>query len=497
MSVAEPLPIDPFCSAADPSGYVPRAATEAALAELRVALEAGPGAIALTGPIGIGKTLLTRVLEAQLSSSYTFVCLQATPPSLDQVCEAALHALGDAPPRDACGALALRAALLARRGRPLVLVLDAAEALPPSRLAELSELPLHELRLVLVASHSEGLVAALGAFGPELRRVALDAPLSRAENEEYLAARLERADAPPELRSRVLAKGLDLWRSSRGNPQLLHAEVSQLQLDLWRSTAAEPRLRIVEEEPPTPGATVPGELQDLEIDADVAPVPAEPLPTPPAASVAFETAAKPSRLEERPAAPPRPEPPPREPAAVSAEPSRAETGPTRPASRAWTFALGALCGAVAAALAMHWLQSQREPEAHVARPSAAAPVRSEPVEAAPLPPVAAAPTGPPREPAPLAEDPRPEPEAAAIPPEPARSESGPTPPPAARTGSVRVQVQALPWATIYIDGELVGETPLGDLPVDAGMREFRAEMPDGRTLRKRVSVQDGTRVLFQ
>jgi hypothetical protein len=62
---------------------------------------------------------------------------------------------------------------------------------------------------------------------------------------------------------------------------------------------------------------------------------------------------------------------------------------------------------------------------------------------------------------------------------------------------VHVQVQALPWATIYVDGKLVGETPLGDLPVAAGLHEFRAQMPDGRTLTKRVHVGPGTRVLFQ
>jgi hypothetical protein len=62
---------------------------------------------------------------------------------------------------------------------------------------------------------------------------------------------------------------------------------------------------------------------------------------------------------------------------------------------------------------------------------------------------------------------------------------------------VRVQVQALPWATIYVDGKRVGETPLGDLPVGRGVREFRAEMPDGRTLIRRVDVENGTRVLFR
>jgi hypothetical protein len=107
-------------------------------------------------------------------------------------------------------------------------------------------------------------------------------------------------------------------------------------------------------------------------------------------------------------------------------------------------------------------------------------------EALPPAPVEVAVEPPP--PTPPAEPRAVEPEVA---PEPVRA--APTRPPE----PVRVQVQAHPWATIYIDGKLVGETPLGDLPVQPGLREFRAEMPDGRKLTKRVQVSSGTRVLFQ
>jgi len=512
MDAPEPLAIDPFCSAANPAHYVARPATEEALAALRAALEAGPGAIALVGPGGIGKSMLVRVLETRLAGEYTFVCLQATPPSRDQVCEAALHALGDAPGPDVCGALALRAALLARRGRPLVLVLDAVETLLPDALPALSELPLTELRAVMVASHREGLEPALSAFGPELRRISLDAPLSRAENEEYLRARLEHADAPPELRARLHAEALDLWRASRGNPQRLHAEVSQVQLELWRATAAEPLLQRLEaESEPLPFADLIGEeLHDLEIGDSV-------LPVPPVGPVEFESP-EPSpqlpdtRASESPAAP---QAPPASALADSPAPGRArlpeplpETvlapkspapAPVAPARMRRlsfaSFALGAVCGGTVTALAMVWLRPQLAPPAPAERPRVVQPVRPEPVEPrSPPEPSAASPDEPLLPPAtPPAQRPMPPPAPDPV----AREAEAEAPPPAVRVGSVRVHVQALPWATIYVDGELVGETPLGNLKVAAGTREFLAEMPDGRTLRKRVQVQDGTRVLFQ
>jgi type II secretory pathway predicted ATPase ExeA len=482
MSAAEPLPVDPFCNTADPARYVPRAATEAALAELRAALAAPAAAVAFTGPAGIGKSLLVRVLESELASGYTFVCLQATPPQAEQVCESALLALGDVPTSDPAGALVLRAALLARRARPLVLVLDSAEVLPPRAWAELAELPRAALRLVLVASERDGLDEALAAFGPGLARVRLAAPLSRAETEDYMRARLEAADAPPDVRIRLLGMVLDLWRSSRGNPQCLHAAISQIQLELWRANEAEPQLQLLAEPeaaPPAvaedaPDAEPPSALEDLEIDAAL-----EPVPELEADEIELAPPPMETRLDE-----PLPEPEPVPPPAGEPEPRRAP-------GRAPAFALGVLTGAAAATGAfLLFGRISAPPPGPLPEPVplASAPAAPEPEPPPPpLPPVAAPPA------------PEPEPlPAVAAEPEPAAARTPPPPEQAATpSGPVRVHVQALPWATIYVDGKLAGETPLGDLPVEPGLREFRADMPDGRKLIKRVHVQPGTRVLFQ
>jgi type II secretory pathway predicted ATPase ExeA len=469
MSAPELAP-DPFRCVADPSRYVPRAATEQALAELRAALGAGPGrAIAFTGPAGIGKSLLVGVLAEELAPDYTFACLQATPPGVEQVCESALHALGENAAGDAVERLARRAEELARRGRPLVLVLDGVDALAADRLAELPSLCGGALRLLLVAGERDGLDADLRAFGPGLEVVRLAAPLSRSETEEYLRARLEAAGAPADLRVRLCNQALELWRRSRGNPQCLHGEISQLQLELWRETEAEPRLRLVPDLHPAAGEADPV-LGDLEVgeeletvtDAEACPEP-EPLAPPPVAAAAE---------------PELPSPPP------------------QARGRGTFFAAGLLTGAVLASslwaltLGVPW-----ERAAHVApEPSASAPALPE-VAAAPEPEPVPEPAAPPPAPAAAKAPPaEPEPEPAppvAAPREPARAE------PAVSARPVPVNVQALPWATIYVDGRLVGETPLGDLPVDPGVREFRAEMADGRVLTKRVQVRAGTRVIFE
>jgi type II secretory pathway predicted ATPase ExeA len=479
VSAAEPLPLDPFCSAADPARYVPRAATEQALAELLAALAEPDGsAVALTGPAGIGKSLLLRVLALRATSSYTFVCLQATPPGAEQVCESALYALGEATAPDPAVALNAHAEQLARRDRPLVLLLDSVEALPPAVLADLVGLASAWLRVVLVAGENDEGDCALDALGPELRRVRLTLPMSRAETEEYLSARLEAADASPELRVKLIASALDLWRVSRGNPQGLHAEISQVQLDLWRAGEAEPRLRLTERDPAEPvpaAAELQPKLGDLEVGPGLEPVAPEPVAVEAAVSEPIPAVAFPLPVS---------------------QPAEPQVRAARLPGRGAAFALGALCGGAATAALLFALGSLREPPAAAARSLPA----SEPPPVAAAPPIPAAVVEPPPEPAPPVVasaplPPPPEPEVAeARAPDP---EPEPAPPPAVPAGPVRVNVQALPWATIYVDGVLAGETPLGDLPVKPGLREFRAEFPDGRKLIKRVQVHQGTRVLFQ
>ena len=55
---------------------------------------------------------------------------------------------------------------------------------------------------------------------------------------------------------------------------------------------------------------------------------------------------------------------------------------------------------------------------------------------------------------------------------------------------MHLNVNATPWATIEIDGETVGETPLGELPIAAGSHELRATLPDGTVLERTIEVGD-------
>jgi hypothetical protein len=68
----------------------------------------------------------------------------------------------------------------------------------------------------------------------------------------------------------------------------------------------------------------------------------------------------------------------------------------------------------------------------------------------------------------------------------------------ARAPALLVSVNATPWATIEIDGRLVGETPLADVPLAPGPHRFVATLPDGRVLERVVEVRPGnTNVAFR
>jgi hypothetical protein len=64
--------------------------------------------------------------------------------------------------------------------------------------------------------------------------------------------------------------------------------------------------------------------------------------------------------------------------------------------------------------------------------------------------------------------------------------------------TVTISINATPWATIEIDGEPVGETPLSGVRLPVGRHRFVARMPDG-SVRERVTHLDGDSeaVLFE
>jgi hypothetical protein len=51
-----------------------------------------------------------------------------------------------------------------------------------------------------------------------------------------------------------------------------------------------------------------------------------------------------------------------------------------------------------------------------------------------------------------------------------------------------VNINAIPWAAIDVDGEPLGETPLAGVPLATGPHTFRARMPDGQVVERVVEI---------
>jgi hypothetical protein len=223
------------------------------------------------------------------------------------------------------------------------------------------------------------------------------------------------------------------------------------------------------------------------LDAKPTPAPAlEPTPPmPPAASPA--PAPEPKRPV--PALPPAAVPPP----AVDAEPSRPP--PALQVGRATTLRreLGRLAAAFLVGALVSWAIALLVLERPDAPPSPTPDVASPPPDAAPVEPDRTALGEPARrvEQAPPAAAP-----AEAKPPTIASVPSPPPPAaPAPEPRRILVSINAVPWARIEIDGEPMGETPLGDVPLPMGKHRIVARMADGRTLDRVVEVGESNRHL--
>jgi type II secretory pathway predicted ATPase ExeA len=194
-----------FALVPDPSAYVPRAATEAALAAVAAALDRGAAAVVLRGPEGIGKSLVLRLLGARLGPGYDVLHVVTGALPLADLLALALGARGSA----AAGRDRLRSAVAgalreAGRGPTLVLPVDDAGALSLAAargLAGLARRAEHSLRLVFAEDPGAG-ASLLAAFGASLAEVRLEGPMSGLEVATYLDARLARAPLPEGLRSR-------------------------------------------------------------------------------------------------------------------------------------------------------------------------------------------------------------------------------------------------------------------------------------------------------
>ena len=213
--------MDPFPPTCDPAAYVPRAATEALLSALDDAFAAARPLVTVSGPAGLGKTMLLRVAETRWSGAARCLHLPYASLSTADLACWVLGLLGEAP-TDAAAAEA-RLLALAGEGDPLVLLLDDASALPPATARDVAGW-VHALggalRVVLALVDDERSGRVLATLG-EATALRLAEPMSETETRSYVAARLDP----------VWPVGRDLFtpelvgwlhRASGGIPRLLH-----------------------------------------------------------------------------------------------------------------------------------------------------------------------------------------------------------------------------------------------------------------------------------
>jgi len=341
---------DPFAIQADPALYVPRRATEEALDELERSLAgASQGAVCFTGPPGIGKSLLLRVLAAELGERYTTAYLPYARLPAGGLWMCVATELGLEAGRDPKRAVRRLLGELATARRMLLLQVDDASALPAETLYDLLAFARSEpaLRLLLTWSDTESLS---GPLPDDLPVVRLEAPMTRAETQDYVKARLAGSGAPRALADRFdSATTARLHRESAGNPLRLHG----LAVAIARGAAP---------------AAAPAVWT-----APAPPEPAQARSTPAPAKAAAPAAAPPP--EAALGAPPR---------AASRRRRRSRSALVGPA---WAL-LGLSIGIAASLLLAEWRRAERAPLAPGAIAERGAPAPEEPAEIPVLPPPA-------------------------------------------------------------------------------------------------------------
>jgi type II secretory pathway predicted ATPase ExeA len=223
-----PAPRDPFALTPDTGAYVPRAATEHALAELLAGVQAPGAPIALVGPAGAGKTLLLHLLAERAAPALRSVYLPNPRLGPEEICTWIARSLG-APAGEEATAL-LRAWLehLRETEQACLLLVDDVDGMPEATARWLGQLLAETrggLRLAMAAPPGPETTRRLRAIG-SVRCVELEASMSFDETTEYVAWRLQRADVPESLRARFDASTVEaLHRVAQGNPRRLHLAV--------------------------------------------------------------------------------------------------------------------------------------------------------------------------------------------------------------------------------------------------------------------------------
>ena len=223
-----PAAPDPFGLTPNTEAYVPRAATERALAELVAGVQAGGAPIAILGPAGAGKTLLLHLLAERAGRGLRSVYLPNPRFGPEEICTWIARSLGAPAGEDAIPLLRAGLGHLREQEQACLLLVDDADALPEATarwLAQLLSDARGGLRLALAAPPGEATTRLLRALGP-VHRVTLEAVMSLDETAEYVGWRLRRADVPEPVRARFDASVVDeLHRVAQGNPRRLHLAV--------------------------------------------------------------------------------------------------------------------------------------------------------------------------------------------------------------------------------------------------------------------------------
>jgi type II secretory pathway predicted ATPase ExeA len=470
---------EPFAATADAASYVPRRATETALEALEWALRSGRRTLVMTGPAGIGKTTLLRVLQRRLGNDFRSIYAPYAALPADELCAWLLGLLDEKSQGDPEEELLAFARESATRCHGLVAAIDDAGSIPLATARRLTALVARAegaLRMILVCGDEDPAESIYPALGPVFEEIRVEEPLCLDEAIHYIDRRLERAQAPESVRARFVPDTVrTLHRQSRGIPGVLHQLASEVVRGRLPEHGAEPgagaRVEDVSwhDAPPV----VAWEAGDDEEDYD--------------REVPPELLRARSRLR-RLQAPPR----------------------------TLLIAGAALLIALAAAV-LPWLRPTLLPP----QPLEGIPEPQAPQEPAVQPSVAWPEVAPPSlEPAPPLPAPReevaevvPQPvaevvpsEAAGVggapldevpsaPPTPSQT-AAPAPAPAAEGATpafIAVSINATPWARIAVDGVLVGETPLADLPLVPGPHTITATLPSGQIFERTVEVSAESR----
>ena len=214
--------------------YVPRASTEAALEGLEGRLRRGERVVVLSGPPGMGKSLLLRILGERLADRFEAIFVPCMVLGGEDLLRWLLHCRGlssrDAEPEQAWLRQAAAAAAL---GRGLLLLLDDAHALSEEAAARLGGLlERAEGSLCIAATECDGPVPGSGVGFRGAAHVRLDAPLGYPE-------------------ARALAEGwglptgdegdlANLLRKTAGVPASLRRALEASPPPPWRGDSAQP-----------------------------------------------------------------------------------------------------------------------------------------------------------------------------------------------------------------------------------------------------------------